>query len=191
MDLVCGLGNDMLTQAVTSAVQQIDSRTKYEVGKIYGFDTSTVDRAIKWAESNGQKVTFTNLPNILRQFQSFLQSRQGAGAGTSINAGVVSRDAYFQRIGWTGYAEYQRWLRDGMPSTIKTKADALKWAKGQGQISTAMYQSQKASKSAHDTNFRTTQKNLQDKALADLGLSTPKSLLPIAIAGVGAFLLLK
>jgi len=173
----------------TALALAIDSRTKYDLESKYGV---SVLKTVQWAEGRGIDVTINNLPTMMSQFASFKKTMaRSSTAGTGMNQGIADRDTYFRGLGWANYKEYASTLRDGFKKGPYSKADYLRWVEGQKSIQMQMDQARQenqrklAEGQAQATNFK------REQALRKIGLTTPKSILPIAIAGVGAILLFK
>lgn len=208
MDLVCGYGLDDLQKDVDSVQQVVNQgQTVYNtsiapigegamlasIATASGRSYAEIESAYGWSQQYGPTLALSNWRTVLPSFDSFRKSRAGGStAGTGMDAGMASRDTYFRGMGWSNYAEYAKTLRDNFPHKRPyTKQAYLAWVEGQKERAQAMDANRRESQKAIATGMAQRDAYLQKKALKDMGLSTPKSLLPIAIAGVGALLLLK
>lgn len=205
MDLVCGNGLfGSISNAVdtvrnasqkikpTVIISAVGERTAYELQQRYGVDPMT---AIQWAQGRGMSVTPSNLSSTMASFKSFLDSmkKRDASIGQSMAEGVAQRDAQFQRMGWRDFAEFSKaksQIGSGAPSTF-SKSFYLNWVEGQKQINLMRAQASTQNQMKLVQAQEQAQASKRNQALQEMGLKKPMSLLPWAIAGVGAVLLLK
>jgi len=208
MDLVCGSsevvigsGSVYMGSAFSNTIDNIkkrvtninseDDRKIARYARELRLNATTVRSAYLWSKQYGPQMDRTNVKQIIKRYESFKVSRSGQNNTSDVDAGLASRDAYFQKLGWQNHADWLKTTNDGYKKTPYSKADYMAWAEGQKTINRQANENTRLNDIKRIEGSKQKVKIEQYEALKEMGLTPAKSYIPFAIAGAVALFAFK